>query len=120
MVQFLSANGLYKYIDKENATRYIYIHNNIVDVIDGKQISVKAKEIMKQFLFNNTQYYSEELSNFISMQRIGHNKLSGIREIKPNFCSFGKDFEFFFFKNCAVKVTSNCIKTFDYINLPFM
>lgn len=119
LVQFLSANGLYKYIDKENATRYIYIHNNIVDVIDGKQISVKAKEIMKQFLFNNTQYYSEELSNFISMQRIGHNKLSGIREIKPNFCSFGKDFEFFFFKNCAVKVTSNCIKTFDYINLPF-
>ena len=119
LVQFLSANGFYKYIDKKNATWYIYIHNNIVDVIEEKQISVKAKEIMHQFLHYNTQYYSEELSNFISMQRISHNKLSGIREVKPNFCSFGKDFEFFFFKNCAVKVTPNCIKTFDYVNLPF-
>ena len=119
LVQFLSANGFYKYIDKKNAIRYIYIHNNIVDVIEEKQISAKVKEIMHQFLHYNTQYYSEELSNFISMQRIGHNKLSGIREIEPNFCSFGKDFEFFFFKNCAVKVTPNCIKSFGYIDLPF-
>ena len=45
--------------------------------------------------------------------------MSGIKEVQLNFRSWGKDFDYFFFRNCAVKVTADSIETVDYIDLPF-
>lgn len=120
MAQFLSANGFYKYTDEADTTKFVRISNNIVDVVEENQALSEAKEIMKNFLRYNSQYYCEELSNAISTQkRIGRDSMSGIKKVELNFRSWGKDFDYFFFRNCAVKVTPDSIDTVDYIDLPF-
>ncbi len=120
MVQFLAANGFYKYTDEANTTKFVRIRNNIVDVVEESQALSVAKDIMKNFLHYNTQYYSEDLSNAISTQkRIGRDTMLNIKEVKLNFRSWDKDFDYFFFRNCAVKVTPDSIETVDYIDLPF-
>lgn len=120
MAQFLSANGFYRYTDEADTTKFVLVRNNIVDVVEENQALAVAKDIMKDFLVYNSQYYSEDLSNAISTQkRIGKDAMSGIKTIKLNFMSWGKDFEYFFFRNCAVKVTADSIEPVDYIDLPF-
>lgn len=120
MVQFLAANGFYRYTDEANTTKFVRIRNNIVDVVEENQALSEAKEIMKNFLRYNSRYYSEDLSNAISTQkRIGRDTMSGIKEVKLNFRSWGKDFDYFFFRNCAVKVTADSIEPVEYIDLPF-
>jgi hypothetical protein len=118
--QFLSANGFYKYTDEADTTKFVHISNNIVDVVEESQALSEAKEIMKDFLIYNSQYYSEELSNAISTQKkIGRDTMSGIKKVDLNFMSWGKDFDYFFFRNCAVKVTADSIEPVDYVDLPF-
>lgn len=120
MAQFLAANGFYKYTDEADTTKFVRIRNNIVDVVEESQALSVAKDIMKEFLLYHSQYYSEDLSNAISTQkRVGKDAMSGIPSVKLNFMSWGKDFEWFFFRNCAVKVTADSIGTHDYIDLPF-
>lgn len=120
MAQFLSANGFYKYTDEADTTKFVHISNNIVDVVEESQALSEAKEIMKDFLIYNSQYYSEELSNAISTQKkIGRDTMSGIKKVDLNFMSWGKDFDYFFFRNCAVKVTTDSIEPVDYVDLPF-
>lgn len=120
MAQFLSANGFYKYTDEADTTKFVRISNNIVDVVEENQALSEAKEIMKDFLIYNSQYYTEELSNAISTQKkVGRDTMSGIKKVELNFMSWGKDFDYFFFRNCAVKVTPDSIEPVDYIDLPF-
>ena len=119
MSQFLSACGFYKYRDESGTEKYVQVRNNIVDVIDEKRALSVAKEIMKDYLFHHSEFYSEDLSNAISTQKkIGADTLNGIRSIQLNFQSWGEDFEYFFFRDCAVKVTAEGIQTVDYIDLP--
>ena len=89
-------------------------------MVEESQALSEAKEIMKDFLIYNSQYYSEELSNAISTQKkIGRDTMSGIKKVDLNFMSWGKDFDYFFFRNCAVKVTADSIEPVDYVDLPF-
>lgn len=118
--QFLSASGLFKYIDEAGDTRFVYIQNNIVEIIPDSEIMTRAKEIMKRFLFVNSYYNNEELSNAISVQKkVDRSNLSEIRPVKLNFVSWGKDFDYFFFKNCAVRVSPEGIKCEHYADIPF-
>lgn len=120
MAQFLSANGFFRYTDESDTTKFVHIRNNIVDVVEENQALSEAKDIMKEFLIYNSQYWDEDLSNAISTQkRIGRDTMSGIKSVKLNFMSWGKDFEYFFFRNCAVRVTPDEIVPVDYIDLPF-
>lgn len=120
MSQFLSANGFYRYIDESGSIKFVHVRNNIVDVVDESQALSVAKEIMKDFLRYNSRYYTEDLSNAVSTQKkVGKDTMSNIRSIRLNFVSWGKDFEYFFFRNCAVRVTKDSIEQVDYINLPF-
>lgn len=120
MAQFLSANGFFKYLDESRNTKFVHVRNNIVDVVDESEALSTAKEIMKEFLLYNSNYYTEDLSNAISTQkRVGRDTMSNIKEIKLNFTSWGKDFDYFFFRNCAVKVTKDSIDPVNYIDLPF-
>lgn len=120
MAQFLAANGFYRYTDESDTTKFVHITNNIVDVVEENQALSEAKDIMKRFLRFNSQYFCEDLSNAISTQkRIGRDSMAGIRKVDLNFRSWGKDYDYFFFRNCAVKVTADSIESVEYIDLPF-
>lgn len=120
MSQFLSANGFYRYEDESGANKFVYVNNNIVDIVDEGKSLATARSIMKRFLEYNSRHYNEDLANAISTQkRVGRDSMADLKETKLNFVSWGKDYDHFFFKNCAVRVTKDSIQTVDYKDLGF-
>lgn len=120
MSQFLSANGFFRYRDEAQNQKFVHVKNNIVEVVDERDSLPTARGIMKRFLENNTRFYNEDLLNAISTQRkVGKDSMSDIRETRLNFCSWGEDYDHFFFKNCAVKVTAEGLQPVDYKDLDF-
>ncbi len=120
LAQFLSANGFYVYTDESRTDKFVIVQNNIVDVVEENKSLTAAKAIMHDWLELNPQYYNEDLANAVFTQKkIGVDTLNSIRHIKLDFVSWGKDFEYFFFRNTAVKVTKDAIEAVNYKDLPF-
>lgn len=119
LAQFLCANGFYKYIDEAKDTRFVYVKDNIVEVLRDDDIMTRVKELMKDYLFRNDHYNNDEISDAISGQtKVSKDTLLEIKPIQLNFKSWGKDYEYFFFKNCAVRVTPNDIVCQKYASIP--
>lgn len=119
LAQFLCASGFYKYIDESKETRFVYVKDNIVEVLREDDILTRSKELMKDYLFINNYYNNDEISNAISVQKkIDKNTLLEIKTIELNFQSWGKDYEYFFFRNCAVRVTKDGITPQRYADIP--
>lgn len=119
LAQFLCANGFYKYIDEAKDTRFVYVKDNIVEVLRDDDIMTRVKELMKDYLFRNDHYNNDEISDAISGQtKVSKDTLLEIKPIQLNFKSWGKDYEYFFFKNCAVRVTPNEIVCQKYSSIP--
>lgn len=120
LIQFLQAKGLYKYNDESNISHFVYVKDNIVEVIDDKDILTLAKRMMKDFLFVNRRYNNNDLLNAISTQKkIDSHTLDEITEKKLDFISWGKDFDYFFFNNCAVMVSADTIAVQKYKDVPY-
>lgn len=120
LMQFLQAKGLYKYNDESGVSHFVYVKDNIVEVIEDKDILTIAKKMMKDFLFINRRYNNNDLSNAISTQKkIDTRTLDEIQEKKLDFMSWGKDFDYFFFKNCAVRVSVDSIIPQKYSDVPY-
>lgn len=120
LMQFLQAKGLYKYNDESNVSHFVYVKNNIVEIIEDKDILTFAKKMMKDFLFINRRYNNNDLSNAISTQKkIDSRTLDEISEKKLDFMSWGKNFDYFFFHNCAVRVSSDSIMVQRYDHVPY-
>lgn len=118
LAQFLCANGFYKYIDEAKDTRFVYVKDNIVEVLRDDDIMTRVKELMKDYLFRNDHYNNDEISDAISGQtKVSKDTLLEIKPIQLNFKSWGKDYEYFFFKNCAVKVTKDGILPQRYADI---
>lgn len=117
--QFLCANGFYKYIDEAKETRFVYVKDNIVEVLRDDDILTRIKGLMKSYLFINDHYNNDEISNAISVQKkVDKSTLLEIKPIELNFMSWGKDYEYFFFRNCAVRVTKDEIIPQRYADIP--
>lgn len=120
MAQFLSAQGLFRYRDSCNMWKFVYVENNIVEIIEDKEILNKAKQLMKGYLNLHPYYYDKDLMDAISSSRnLTKETLSEVKEIQLNFRSWGKDFDYFFFENCAVRITADEITTESYKDLKF-
>lgn len=118
--QFLAANGFYVYKDESGNKKYVLMKNNIVDIIDEKEAMSEVRRIMKEFLEYNYRHYRLELVNAIATQkRVSGDSLRNIKETKLNFVSWGEDYEYFFFRNTAVKVTADAITPVAYKDLDF-
>lgn len=118
LTRFLQGNGIYNYVDESGAAHYVKVDKNMVEVIPDKDFMTLVKLLMKDYLFSMKEINNVALSNAISTQKkIDASSLKEIKTKKLMFKTWGKDFDWFFFPNCAVKVTADGIARHDYDEL---
>ena len=118
LTRFLQGNGIYNYMDESGASHYVKVVRNMVEVIPDKDFMTLVKLLMKDYLFSMKEINNTSLSNAISTQKkIDASSLKEIKTKRLNFKTWGKDFDWFFFPNCAVKVTADRITQHSYDEL---
>ena len=111
--QFLEDNGFYKY-SPEGTTNFVFVRaiENLIDHTSDKEI--------KDFILNHLidlddlsvyNYYADRTSLF------KEDFLTLLSTIDIHFVRDTKDTSFLYYKNCAVKVTTNHIETIEYLDL---
>jgi hypothetical protein len=107
---FLNANGIHKIETNINRKGFTFckVKDNIVKRIDEDNFTSFVNNFLINFIKENPEHYSKQLIN--SIHRSNQIKLASLEKIKFqkfDFKSFGKDFDFFFFKNLALKITKD-------------
>lgn len=120
MNQFLSASGMYAY-GAGKSLKFVDVGvDNVVELVEKEDATIRAKRKMKDYLSNNRHYNTPELSNAISdTKRLNLSNLSEMSDINLDFHSWGKDFDYLFFRNTAVLVTAEEIRKVPYSQLPY-
>ena len=112
---FLNAMGVFTYVDETGASRFVRVVDNKVDIIKDDEMMTHAENLMLSFITEHDEYYNESLANAISTQKkVSMKSLKTLRPVRLNFESWGSDYDWFFFPNRAVKVTSESIMEYDY------
>jgi len=111
--QFLEDSGFYKYCP-EGGKNYVFVKvtNNLIDHTSEKEIKdyvlnhlLEMDDIaIYNYFADNTRFFKEE---FLSM----------LSTIDIYFIADTKDSSYLYYKNCAVKVTENEVKSIDYLDL---
>lgn len=111
--QFLEDNGFYKFCP-EGGKNYIFVKvtNNLIDHTSEKEIKdfilthlLELDDIaVYNYFADNTRFFKEE---FLSM----------ISTIDIFFIEDTKDASYLYYRNCAVQVTKDEVKSIDYLDL---
>ena len=106
---FLHATGIWKIATTTNLKGFTFcqVAKNIVERIDEDNITHRVNEILVRFIKENPEYYSKQLLN--SIHRSNQVKTASLEKLRFgafDFKSFGRDFDFFFFKNTALRITA--------------
>lgn len=112
---FLNAKGVFTYADETGTSRFVRVIDNKVDIIKDDEMMTLAENLMLGFITEHDEHYNESLSNAISTQKkVSVKSLKTLKQIRLNFESWGSGHDWFFFPNCAVKVTAESIVECDY------
>lgn len=112
---FLNACGFWKIETSSNKKgfTFCFVKDNVVELIDEDSISATCSNFLIEYLKEHPEYYSQMLVNAIHRSnQIKLSSLERLRMIQPNFKSFDKVSDRFFFKNAVVKVTSAGVEAF--------
>jgi len=111
--QYLEDNGFYKFCP-EGGKNYIFVKvtNNLIDHTSEKEIKdFVLKHLLElddiavyNYFADNTRFFKEE---FLSM----------ISTIDIFFIEDTKDASYLYYRNCAVQVTKDEVKSIDYLDL---
>jgi len=111
--QFLEDKGFYKYCP-EGGKNYIFVKvtNNLIDHTSDKEIKdfvlthlVELDDIgVYNYFADNTRFFKEE---FLSM----------LSTIDILFIEDDKDTSYLYYRNCAVQITKDEVKSIDYLDL---
>ena len=110
---FLEDNGFYKYCP-EGSKNYVFVRvtNNLIDHTSEKEI----KDFILDHLLNldDTSIYNY----FADHTRLFREEfLTLLSTIDIYFIEDTKDYAYLYYKNCAVQISKNEIKTIDYLDL---
>lgn len=122
MNEFLPAVGLWRYSDKMGTSKFVTIKNNQVQIVNESKNGVEttAIELLANFVTTHHSYYHHKLLEAInSSTKISSRTLSLIPKIKLDFNSYGEDFDYFFFRNGAVRITDKGWKMEPYTALDY-
>jgi len=117
---FLNAMGVFTYADETGASHFVQVIDNQVNIINDDELMTHAENLMLEFITEHDEYYNESLSNAISTQKkVSMKSLKTLRRKNLDFNSWGSDFDWFFFPNCAIKVTPEEIKAYPYSEMDY-
>jgi len=110
---FLEDSGFYKYFP-DGSKNYIFIKvtNNLIDHTSEKEIKdyvlsylLQADDVsVYNYFADNTRFFKEEFLSLLST-------------IEIYFIEDTKNSSYLYYKNCAVKITKDDIRTIDYLDL---
>jgi len=113
--EFLHANGYYRIEDKNNKFGYVYIKlkGNVIEKIDPDtkgSIKNNVRDFVNAFMEN--KFLPVGLRNmFYKTRQTDENSMSNLKYYDAlDFKTYGKDFQYMFFKNKAWKITKEGIE----------
>ena len=113
MKQFLQYNGFYKFSPHDsNMFMFVRVTNNLIEKV--------SDEILKDFVLGYLVGLEDmNVYNYFANQTRLFKKdfLSFIDAVNVHFIQDTKDHSHIYFRNCAVKVTSDKIEKIDYVDL---
>jgi len=116
---FLVASG-YCQIPSKSAkgeSTFALVKNNIIHEISDKKIPHAINASLMNFFKSNLSYYQLKLINAIHRTaQLDLKSLYKLPELTFDLKTFGIDYDFFFFKNTACRITANNIETFKFEN----
>lgn len=117
---FLAALGIYRLPNEQSKKTFVYIHlqKNVVKVITDEGLQSYVNELLVRYLNENLDYWNVNLINTIhrsNQVKIG--SLEKLHSVDLDFKSYGKDFDFLFFRNTAVKATAKGIEMIRFENV---
>ena len=111
--KFLEDNGFHK-IYPEGSQNYIFVRivNNLIDNTSPEEI----KDFILDYLI---QLEDRSIYNFFAekVSYFQENFLNLLETIDIHFMKDTKEYSYLYYKNCAVKVTTDGIETIDYLDL---
>ena len=120
MAQFLGASGMYRYTDTASMRQYVFVDSDGVRVLPKADINLTAKQLMKNYLCEHPRYNKEDLMNMISTSaRLSADTIEEIPGIDLDFRAYGPDLDYFYLRNCALKITSDTITPQSYSQIPY-
>lgn len=111
LYNFLSANGFARMrTNDKGGVVYTFTTGRIVEVINDDDIVARVREFLIDYIKENAEYYSVQLENTIyRSKQINLESLKCIDETQPDFDAFDARTEYFFFRNCIVRVNADGI-----------
>ncbi len=111
--KFLEDNGFHK-IYPEGSQNYIFVRiiNNLID-------NTSSEEIKDFILDHLIQLEDRSIYNFFAekVSYFQENFLNLLETIDIHFMVDTKEYSYLYYKNCAVKITTDGIETIDYLDL---
>jgi hypothetical protein len=109
LYSFLEASGYHKIATSATAKGYTFCHirDNVVTLIDEQAISAHCSAYLLEYIKTHPGYYTQALAN--SIHRSNQVRLSSLEKlaiVEPDFNSFTVDADYFFFRNCIIRVTA--------------
>ncbi len=123
LYSFLQASGFHRIATSTNAKGYTYcrIIDNVVTLIDDDAITATCSGYLLEYIKTHPQYYSQALANTIHRSKqISKSSLEKLKMIEPNFKAFDEGSDYFFFKNCVIRVSANGIEKIKSSDCPYM
>lgn len=122
---FLRARGMVrKYVDQgdDSFSRFFILGRDMTytELFAGQKSSSKivaqARDLMAEWLRAHKTFNDEKgaLSRAIYSAKLEQGVMETIETVDFDIKSYGEDFDHFFFKNCAVRVTADEVKTLPY------
>lgn len=126
VAQYAQARGFFFYQPKlygedgQLGHFYFHVQDNISSMIEDKEIVSSLKQDMLSFLSQNWYYNNQSLKNaIITSRRLIPDTMFALSTRDTSFIAWGKEYCYFFFRNCAVKVTADGMTKESYEKLPF-
>lgn len=118
-IQLLAARGLKK-APKGSSSSFVLVSHNIVESISEKQVVSLARQMLTQFLSSREEYTQGMGGAIATSNRLTLELMKLLPEAELNYRSCGEDYDYFFFRNGALRITPDEIRLDPYSSLGFV
>lgn len=121
MYAFLQAMGYYTIDDPGRGTAFCHIRDNRVELIPQDEMKPRCMGALRAYLEQHPFYFRQALINrMFRSQQISRDSLTNLKRVRPDFEAFSADADYFFFRNCIVRISAAGIEQVKASECPYM